>query len=142
MLIYEKDNALKFILGKGVQENLDLNAPDITLTKESGKVEILIGDKTIDTNGALEVTPATANITAGGDAVELTASNVTGALKCNKKAEGSTSTGLTRTISGNKITVTATANATAGTWIYTVSDDNDSVDVTFNVTAASEPSGD
>lgn len=142
MLIYEKDNALKFILGKGAQENLNLGAPDITLTKESGKVEILIGDKTIDTNGALEVTPTTANITAGGDAVELTASNVTGTLKCNKKAEGSTSTGLTRTISGNKITVTATANATAGTWIYTVSDDNDSVDVTFTVTAASEPSGD
>lgn len=139
MLIYEKDGALMFILEQGAQENLDLSNPDITLTKESGKVEILIGSKAIDTNGPLEVTPTTANITAGGSTVKLTASNVTGTLKCNKKAEGSTSTGLTRTISGNEITVTATANATAGTWIYTVSDDNDSVDVTFTVTAASEP---
>lgn len=139
MLIYEKDGALMFILEQGAQENLDLSNPDITLTKESGKVEILIGNKAIDTNGALEVTPTTANITAGGSTVKLTASNVTGTLKCNKKAEGSTSTGLTKTISGNEITVTATANATAGTWIYTVSDDNDSVDVTFTVTAASEP---
>lgn len=139
MLIYEKDGALKFILEQGAQENLDLSSPDITLTKESGKVEILIGNKALDTNGALEVTPTTANITAGGSTVKLTASNVTGTLKCNKKAEGSTSTGLTGTISGNEITVTATANATAGTWIYTVSDDNDSVDVTFTVTAASEP---
>ena len=72
MLIYEKDSALKFILEQGAQENLDLSSPDITLTKESGKVEILIG-------------------------------------------------------------------ATAGTWIYTVSDDNDSVDVTFTVTSATEP---
>lgn len=139
MLIYEKDGALKFILEQGAQENLDLSNPDITITKESGKVEILIGNKALDTNGSLEVTPTTANITAGGSTVKLTASNVTGTLKCNKKAEGSTSTGLTRTISGNEITVTATANATAGTWIYTVSDDNDSVDVTFTVTAASEP---
>ena len=139
MLIYEKDGALMFILEQGAQENLDLSNPDITLTKESGKVEILIGNKALDTNGALEVTPTTANITAGGSTVKLTASNVTGTLKCNKKAEGSTSTGLTKTISGNEITVTATANATAGTWIYTVSDDNDSVDVTFTVTAASEP---
>lgn len=139
MLIYEKDGALKFILEQGAQENLDLSSPDITLTKESGKVEILIGSKVIDTNGALEVTPTKANITAGGSTVKLTASNVTGTLKCIKKAEGSTSTGLTKTISGNEITVTATANATAGTWIYTVSDDNDSVDVTFTVTAASEP---
>lgn len=141
MLIYEKDNALKFVLGRGAQEKLDLSDPDIEITKASGKVEIIIKGKTLDSNGALEVTPTTANITAGGDAVELTASNVTGTLKCNKKADGSTSTGLTRTISGNKIKVTATANATAGTWIYTVSDDNDSVDVTFTVTAASEPSG-
>lgn len=139
MLIYEKDGALKFILEQGAQENLDLSSPDITLTKESGKVEILIGNKALDTNGALEVTPTKANITAGGSTVKLTASNVTGTLKCIKKAEGSTSTGLTKTISGNEITVTATANATAGTWIYTVSDDNDSVDVTFTVTAASEP---
>ena len=139
MLIYEKDGALKFILEQGAQENLDLSSPDITLTKESGKVEILIGNKALDTNGALKVTPTTANITAGGSTVKLTASNVTGTLKCIKKAEGSTSTGLTKTISGNEITVTATANATAGTWIYTVSDDNDSVDVTFTVTAASEP---
>nr|DAO10786.1 MAG TPA: hypothetical protein [Caudoviricetes sp.] len=139
MLIYEKDGALMFILEQGAQENLDLSNPDITLTKESGKVEILIGSKAIDTNGALKVTPTKANITAGGSTVKLTASNVTGTLKCNKKAEGSTSTGLTKTISGNEITVTATANATAGTWIYTVSDDNDSVDVTFTVTAASEP---
>lgn len=139
MLIYEKDGALKFILEQGAQENLDLSSPDITLTKESGKVEILIGSKAIDTNGALKVTPTTANITAGGSTVKLTASNVTGTLKCIKKAEGSTSTGLTKTISGNEITVTATANATAGTWIYTVSDDNDSVDVTFTVTAAPEP---
>ena len=139
MLIYEKDGALKFILEQGAQENLDLSSPDITLTKESGKVEILIGNKALDTNGALKVTPTTANITAGGSTVKLTASNVTGTLKCIKKAEGSTSTGLTKTISGNEITVTATANAIAGTWIYTVSDDNDSVDVTFTVTAASEP---
>ena len=139
MLIYEKDGALKFILEQGAQENLDLSNPDITLTKESGKVEILIGSKAIDTNGALKVTPTTANITAGGSTVKLTASNVTGTLQCIKKAEGSTSTGLTKTISGNEITVTATANATAGTWIYTVSDDNDSVDVTFTVTAAPEP---
>lgn len=139
MLIYEKDGALMFILEQGAQENLDLSNPDITLTKESGKVEILIGNKALDTNGALKVTPTTANITAGGSTVKLTASNVTGTLKCIKKAEGSTSTGLTKTISGNEITVTATANATAGTWIYTVSDDNDSVDVTFTVTAASEP---
>lgn len=139
MLIYEKDGALKFILEQGAQENLDLSNPDITITKESGKVEILIGSKVIDTNGALKVTPTTANITAGGSTVKLTASNVTGTLKCIKKAEGSTSTGLTKTISGNEITVTATANATAGTWIYTVSDDNDSVDVTFTVTAAPEP---
>lgn len=139
MLIYEKDGALKFILEQGAQENLDLSNPDITITKESGKVEILIGNKALDTNGSLEVTPTTANITAGGSTVKLTASNVTGTLKCVKKAEGSTSTGLSRTISGNEITVTATANATAGTWIYTVSDDNDSVDVTFTVTAAPEP---
>ena len=139
MFIYEKDSALKFILEQGAQENLDLSSPDITLTKESGKVEILIGSKTLDTNGALQVTPTTANITAGGSTVKLTASNVTGTLKCVKKAEGSTSTGLSRTISGNEITVTATPNATAGTWIYTVSDDHDSVDVTFTVTAASEP---
>lgn len=139
MLIYEKDGALKFILEQGAQENLDLSNPDITITKESGKVEILIGNKALDTNGSLQVTPTTANITAGGSTVKLTASNVTGTLKCVKKAEGSTSTGLSRTISGNEITVTATANATAGTWIYTVSDDNDSVDVTFTVTAASEP---
>lgn len=139
MLIYEKDSALKFILEQGAQENLDLSSPDITLTKESGKVEILIGSKTLDTNGALQVTPTTANITAGGSPVKLTASNVTGTLKCVKKAEGSTTTGLTKTISGNEITVTATPNAKAGTWIYTVSDDNDSVDVTFNVTSATEP---
>jgi hypothetical protein len=138
MLIYEKDGALMFILEQGAQENLDLSSPDITLTKESGKVEILIGNKALDTNGALKVTPTTANITAGGSTVKLTASNVTGTLKCIKKAEGSTSTGLTKTISGNEITVTATADATAGTWIYTVSDDNDSVDVTFTVTAAAE----
>lgn len=139
MLIYEKDGALKFILEQGAQENLDLSNPDITITKESGKVEILIGNKTLDTNGALEVTPTTANITAGGSPVKLTASNVTGKLKCVKKAEGSTAVGLSKTISGNEITVTAPANATAGTWIYTVSDDNDSVDVTFTVTAAAEP---
>lgn len=139
MFIYEKDSALKFILEQGAQENLDLSSPDITLTKESGKVEILIGSKTLDTNGALQVTPTTANITAGGSTVKLTASNVTGTLKCVKKAEGSTTTGLTKTISGNEITVTATPNAKAGTWIYTVSDDNDSVDVTFTVTSATEP---
>lgn len=139
MLIYEKDGALKFILEQGAQENLDLSNPDITITKESGKVEILIGNKALDTNGSLEVTPTTANITIGGSPVKLTASNVTGKLKCVKKAEGSTAVGLSNTISGNEITVTATANATAGTWIYTVSDDNDSVDVTFTVTAASEP---
>lgn len=139
MLIYEKESALKFILEQGAQENLDLSSPDITLTKESGKVEILIGSKAIDTNGALQVTPTTANITAGGSPVKLTASNVTGTLKCVKKAEGSTTTGLTKTISGNEITVTATPNAKAGTWIYTVSDDNDSVDVTFTVTSATEP---
>lgn len=136
MLIYEKDGALKFILEQGAQENLDLSSPDITLTKESGKVEILIGNKALDTNGALEVTPTTANITAGGSPVQLTANNVTGKLKCLKKAEGSTTTGLSNTISGNKITVTAPASVKAGTWIYTVSDDNDSVDVTFTVTAA------
>lgn len=139
MFIYERDSALKFILEQGAQENLDLSNPDITLTKESGKVEILIGSKTLDTNGALQVTPTTANITAGGSTVKLTASNVTGTLKCVKKAEGSTTTGLTKTISGNEITVTATPNAKAGTWIYTVSDDNDSVDVTFTVTSATEP---
>lgn len=139
MFIYERDSSLKFILEQGAQENLDLSSPDITLTKESGKVEILIGSKAIDTNGALQVTPTTANITAGGSPVKLTASNVTGTLKCVKKAEGSTTTGLTKTISGNEITVTATPNAKAGTWIYTVSDDNDSVDVTFTVTSATEP---
>ena len=139
MLIYEKDSALKFILEQGAQENLDLSSPDITLTKESGKVEILIGSKAIDTNGALQVTPTTANITAGGSTVKLTASNVTGTLKCNNKSGGSTSTGLAGTISGHEITVTANTNATAGTWIYTVSDDNDSVDVTFTVTSATEP---
>lgn len=139
MFIYEKDSALKFILEQEAQENLDLSSPDITLTKESGKVEILIGSKALDTNGALQVTPTTANITAGGSTVKLTASNVTGTLKCTKKSEGSTSTGLTRTISGHEITVTANTNATAGTWIYTVSDDNDSVDVTFTVTSATEP---
>lgn len=139
MLIYEKDGALKFILEQGAQENLDLSNPDITITKESGKVEILIGSKAIDTNGALEVTPTTADITIGGSPVKLTASNVTGKLKCVKKAEGSTAVGLSKTISGNEITVTAPASATAGTWICTVSDDNDSVDVTFTVTAAAEP---
>lgn len=137
MLIYEKDGALKFILEHGPQEKLDLMKPDITLTKESDKVEILIGSKAIDTNGALEVTPTTADITAGGSSVKLTASNVTGTLKCVKKAEGSTTTGLTKTISGNEITVTATPNAKAGTYIYTVSDDHDSVEVTFTVMAAS-----
>ena len=139
MFIYEKDNALKFILEQGAQENLDLSNPDITITKESDKVKILIGSKTLDTNGALEVTPTTANITAGGSPVQLTVNNVTGKLKCLKKAEGSTTTGLSNTISGNKITVTAPASAKAGTWIYTVSDDNDSVDVTFTVTSATEP---
>lgn len=137
MFIYEKDNALKFVLEQGSQENLDLSSPDITLTKESGKVEILIGDKAIETNGPLEVTPTTADITAGGSSVKLTASNVTGTLKCVKKAEGSTTKGLTKTISGNEITVTATPNAKAGTYIYTVSDDHDSVEVTFTVMAAS-----
>lgn len=88
MLIYEKDGALKFILEQGAQENLDLSNPDITITKESGKVEILIGNKALDTNGSLQVTPTTANITAGGSTVKLTASNVTGTLKCVKKAEG------------------------------------------------------
>lgn len=138
MLIYEKDGALMFILEQGAQENLDLSNPDITLTKESGKVEILIGSKAIDTNGALEVTPTTANITIGGSPVQITANNVTGKLKCIKKEEGSTSVGLKKTISGNKITVTAPVDATTGVWIYTVSDDNDSVDVTFTVTAAAE----
>ena len=84
MFIYERGNALKFILEHGPQENLDLSSPDITLTKESGKVEILIGSKAIDTNGALQVTPTTANITAGGSTVKLTASNVTGTLICIK----------------------------------------------------------
>lgn len=137
MLIYEKDGALKFILEQGAQENLDLSNPDITITKESGKVEILIGSKALATNGSLEVTPTTANITAGGSSVKLTVSNVTGKLKCVKKAEGSTTTGLTKTISDNEITVTAPLNTKAGTYIYTVSDDHDSVDVTFTVTAAS-----
>ena len=137
MFIYERDNALKFILEQGAQENLDLSSPDITLTKESDKVEILIGSKVIDTNGALQVTPTTANITAGGSPVKLTASNVTGKLKCVKKAEGSTTTGLTKTISGDEITVTAPPNVNAGTYIYTVSDDHDSVEVTFTVIAAS-----
>lgn len=139
MLIYEKDGALMFILEQGAQENLDLSNPDITLTKESGKVEILIGSKAIDTNGALEVTPTTADITIGGSPVQITANNVKGKLKCIKKEEGSTSVGLKKTISGNEITVTAPVDATTGVYIYTVSDDNDSVDVTFTVTAASEP---
>lgn len=44
MFIYEKDGALKFILEQGAQENLDLSNPDITITKESGKVEILTAE--------------------------------------------------------------------------------------------------
>lgn len=135
MFIYEKDGTLDIMFQKGQFPAADENSVDILLKKVDGAVKILIDGKTIDTNGALNVSPTSANITGGGESVVLTVSNATGTIKCAKKSTGSTATGLSRVISDNKITVTASDSATAGTWIYTVSDDNDSVDVTFTVTA-------
>lgn len=139
MFIYEKDGTLDIMFQKGQFPAANENSVDILLKKVGDEVKIMIQGKTLDTDGALSVSPTEANITGGGDSVELTVSNATGTIKCSKKATGSTATGLSRVISGNKITVTAAADATAGTWIYTVSDDNDSVDVTFTVSAASNP---
>lgn len=147
MFIYEKDGTLDIMFQKGQFPAADENSVDILLKKVDGAVKILIDGSPLkessnNSNGLLGITslqlsvsPTEANITAGGDPVILTVSNATGTIKCSKKADGSTSTGLSRSINGNEITVTAGANATAGTWIYTVSDDNDSVDVTFTVTA-------
>ena len=135
MFIYEKDGTLDIMFQKTQFPAANENSVDILLKKVDGQVKILIDGKTLDTNGALSVSPTTADITGGGEAVVLTVSNATGTIKCAKKATGSTATGLSRVISDNKITVTASDSATAGTWIYTVSDDNDSVDVTFTVTA-------
>ena len=135
MFIYEKDGTLDIMFQKGQFPAESENSVDILLKKVDGAVKILIDGKTIDTNGALSVSPTSANITGGGESVVLTVSNATGTIKCAKKATGSTATGLSRVISDNKITVTASDSATAGTWIYTVSDDNDSVDVTFTVAA-------
>ncbi len=135
MFIYEKDGTLDIMFQKSQFPAADANSVDILLKKVGDEVKILIDGKTIDTNGELSVSPTSANITGGGESVELTVSKATGTIKCAKKSAGSTATGLSRVISGNKITVTAAADATAGTWIYTVSDDNDSVDVTFTVTA-------
>ena len=139
MFIYEKDGTLDMIFQKTQFPATEDSKVDIMLKKTGDTVQILINGKPIDTNGALSVSPTSADITAGGEAVVLTVSNATGTIKCSKKATGSTATGLSRVISDNKITVTAAADATAGTWIYTVSDDVDSVDVTFTVAAASNP---
>lgn len=145
MFIYEKDGTLDIMFQKTQFPAVEDSKVDIMLKKVGDEVQILINGSPLkessnnsnellgETSSHLSVSPTEANITAGGDPVILTASNVTGTLKCAKKAEGSTSTGLSRNINGNEITVTAGANATAGTWIYTVSDDNDSVDVTFTV---------
>ena len=145
MFIYEKDGTLDIMFQKTQFPAVDENSVDILLKKVGDEVQILIngspltGSKNSNSNllgssaASLTVSPTEANITAGGDPVILTVSNATGTIKCSKKADGSTSTGLSRSINGNEITVTAGANATAGTWIYTVSDDNDSVDVTFTV---------
>ena len=145
MFIYEKDGTLDIMFQKTQFPAVNENSVDILLKKVGDEVQILIngspltGSKNSNSNllgsttGSLSVFPTEANITAGGDPVILTVSNATGTIKCSKKAEGSTSTGLSRNINGDKITVTAGANATAGIWIYTVSDDNDSVDVTFTV---------
>lgn len=135
MFIYEKDGTLDIMFQKGQFPAANENSVDILLKKVDGAVKILIDGKTLDTNGTLSVSPTSANITGGGESVVLTVSNATGTIKCAKKATGSTATGLSRVISDNKITVTASDSATAGTWIYTVSDDNDSVDVTFTVAA-------
>lgn len=145
MFIYEKDGTLDIMFQKTQFPATEDSKVDIMLKKVGDEVQILINGSPLkessnnsnellgETSSHLSVSPTEATITAGGDPVILTASNVTGTLKCAKKAEGSTSTGLSRNINGNEITVTAGANATAGTWIYTVSDDNDSVDVTFTV---------
>jgi len=135
MFIYEKNGTLDIMFQKGQFPAADENSVDILLKKVDGAVKILIDGKTIDTNGSLSVSPTSADITGGGESVVLTVSNATGTIKCAKKSTGSTATGLSRVISDNTITVTASDSATAGTWIYTVSDDNDSVDVTFTVTA-------
>lgn len=135
MFIYEKNGTLDIMFQKTQFPSVNENSVDILLKKVDGAVKILIDGKILDTNGALSVSPTSANITGGGESVVLTVSNATGTIKCAKKSTGSTATGLSRVISENKITVTASDSATAGTWIYTVSDDNDSVDVTFTVTA-------
>lgn len=133
MFIYEKDGTLDIMFQRTQFPATEDSKVDIMLKKADNKVQILINGKPIDTNGALSVSPTSANITAGGATVQLTVSNATGTIKCAKKSSGSTATGLSRVINENTITVTASAEATAGTWIYTVSDDNDSVDVTFTV---------
>lgn len=145
MFIYEKDGTLDIMFQKTQFPATEDSKVDIMLKKVGDEVQILINGSPLKessnnsngllgaTSSQLSVSPTEANITAGGDPVILTVSNATGTIKCSKKADGSTSTGLSRNINGDKITVTAGANATAGTWIYTVSDDNDSVDVTFTV---------
>lgn len=145
MFIYEKDGTLDIMFQKTQFPATEDSKVDIMLKKVGDEVQILIDGSPLKeasnnsngllgaTSSQLSVSPTEANITAGGDPVILTVSNATGTIKCSKKADGSTSTGLSRNINGDKITVTAGANATAGTWIYTVSDDNDSVDVTFTV---------
>ena len=145
MFIYEKDGTLDIMFQKTQFPATEDSKVDIMLKKVGDEVQILINGSPLKeasnnsngllgaTSSQLSVSPTEANITAGGDPVILTVSNATGTIKCSKKADGSTSTGLSRNINGDKITVTAGANATAGTWIYTVSDDNDSVDVVFTV---------
>lgn len=139
MFIYEKDGTLDIMFQKTQFPATEDSKVDIMLKKVGDKVQILINGEPLNGGSEpaakLSVSPTEANITAGGDPVVLTVSNAVGAIKCAKKAQGSTSTGLSRVIDENTITVTAGAEATAGIWIYTVSDDNDSVDVTFTVSA-------
>ena len=141
MFIYEKDGALNMIFQKSQFPATEDSKVDIMLKKVNDEVQILINGEPLSGGESapvaqLSVSPTEASITAGGESVVLTVSNVVGSIKCSKKASGSTSTGLSRTIDGNSITVTAAADATEGIWIYTVSDDNSSVDVTFTVSAA------
>lgn len=139
MFIYEKDGTLDIMFQKTQFPATEDSKVDIMLKKVGDEVQILINGQPLnggnEPTAKLSVSPTEANITAGGDPVVLTVSNAVGAIKCSKKSQGSTSTGLSRVIDENTITVTAGAEATAGIWIYTVSDDNDSVDVTFTVTA-------
>lgn len=145
MFIYEKDGTLDIMFQKTQFPATEDSKVDIMLKKVGDEVQILINGSPLKessnnsngllgaTSSQLSVSPTEANITAGGDPVILTVTNATGKIKCSKKS--GSSTGLSNDIdqSAGKITVTASASATAGTWIYTVRDDNDSVDVVFTV---------